>query len=215
MDTVVLKKYTFYFLILVYISGSIGFVLNSEFFSPFTPYTLLFTCFVYLLHQSAKNSSFFVSFFVIALLGYLVEVIGVQTGFIFGAYKYGNALGIKLLQVPLIISINWAMLICSGIITVARFVTNKFLVLAIASVLVTAIDLLIEQVAPNLDFWYFDTGIAQLHNYIGWLSVAFILPFFLYNTILKGNRKVALTVLILQIIFFTTLFLFYSYGNSH
>lgn len=203
-----LKKYSLYFLILVYISGSIGFILNPEFFSPFTPYTLLFTCFVFLLHQPKKNNSFFLSFIVIAILGYLIEVIGVKTGLIFGKYKYGDGLGVKLLEVPLIISINWAILICAGIIMVSRFFRNKFLVLAISSILVTSIDLIIEQVAPTLDFWCFNTGIATLHNYIGWLSVAFILPYFLYDKILKGNIKIALIVLILQIIFFTSLFLF-------
>src|SRR5689334_23098853 len=35
------------------------------------------------------------------------EVIGVATGAIFGAYSYGEVLGFKLLEVPLIIGLNW------------------------------------------------------------------------------------------------------------
>lgn len=202
------KSYFLYFLILVYISGSIGFVLNPTFFSPFSPYTLLLTCFVFLIHSPLADKKFLVAFFSIAFLGFIVEVIGVKTGLIFGKYSYGDGLGIKLLEVPLIISINWAMLICAGTIVVSRIFANKIAVLSVAALLVTGIDLLIEQVAPKLDFWLFDGGFPSLHNYFGWIGVAFCTSYFFYPTIIKGNRTVSLILLILQIIFFTSLFIF-------
>ncbi len=205
---VLTKKYLLYFLLLVYFSGSIGFVIKPDFFRPFTPYTLLFTCFVYLVHQPIENKTFLKSFFIIAFLAYIVEVIGVRTGFIFGHYNYGNSLGIKFLNVPLIISFNWALLISAGIITMSHFFANKYLVLGLAALLVTAIDLIIEQVAFKLDFWQFEHNLAGLHNYTGWYCVAFILPYFFYDNIIKGNRSISLIVLILQIVFFTTLLLF-------
>ncbi|MBC7524312.1 MAG: carotenoid biosynthesis protein [Flavobacterium sp.] len=202
------KSYFLYFLILVYVSGCIGFVLNPSFFSPFTPYTLLLTCFVFLIHSPLENKKNIFSFFSIALLGFIIEVIGVKTGLIFGKYSYGNGLGYKLLDVPLIISINWAILICAGIITVNRIFANKLTVLSVAALLVTGIDLLIEQVAPKLDFWQFKNGLPGLHNYLGWIGVAFFISYFFYPNIIKGNRTVSLIVLILQIIFFTALFIF-------
>jgi putative membrane protein len=138
----------------------------------------------------------------------MIEVIGVKTGFIFGKYSYGNGLGYKLLEVPLIISINWAILICAGIRIVSSIFANKITVLAVAALLVTGIDLLIEQVAPKLDFWQFEGGLPSLHNYLGWIGVAFFTSYFFYPTIIKGNRKVSFIILILQIIFFTSLFIF-------
>ncbi|MCA6422983.1 MAG: carotenoid biosynthesis protein [Flavobacterium sp.] len=202
------KSYFLYFLILVYISGSIGFVVNPPFFSPFTPYTLLLTCFVFLIHSPLADKKFIFAFFSVAFLGFIIEVIGVKTGLIFGKYSYGNGLGIKLLEVPLIISINWAMLIFAGITTVSRIFANKITVLIVASLVVTGIDLLIEQVAPKLDFWQFEGGLPGLHNYLGWIGVAFFTSYFFYPTIIKGNRTVSLIILILQIIFFTSLFIF-------
>jgi putative membrane protein len=204
-----IKNFLLYFLILVYVSGSIGFVLNPSFFSPFTPFTLLFTTLVFLIFQPIKDSKFILSFFAIALLGYWAEVIGVKTGLIFGSYTYGNSLGIKVLEVPLVISINWSLLICASIITIKRFLNNKWLVLLTASVLITLIDLLIEQVAYKLDFWSFGQGLPGIHNYIGWICVAFASPLFFYNSIIKGNYRISLIILILQIIFFTSLYLFY------
>lgn len=203
------KNYLLYFLILVYVSGSIGFVMNPPFFSPFTPFTLLFTSFVFLIFQPRKSSKFIITFLAIAFLGYLAEVIGVKTGLIFGNYNYGNSLGYKLFDVPLVISINWALLICASIITIKKFFDNKWIVLLLAAILITLIDLLIEQVAFKLDFWSFAAGLPGLHNYIGWLAVAFFTPLFFYETIIKGHFKVSLIILILQIIFFSSLFLFY------
>ncbi|MFE3866949.1 carotenoid biosynthesis protein [Flavobacterium sp. LS2P90] len=202
------KSYFLYFLILVYISGSIGFVVNPSFFSPFTPYTLLLTCFVFLIHSPLSDKKFIIAFFSIASLGFIIEVIGVKTGLIFGKYSYGDGLGYKFLNVPLVISINWAMLICAGIIVVSRIFANKITVLAVASLLVTLIDLLIEQVAPKLNFWQFEGGLPDLQNYLSWIGVAFFTSYFFYPTIIKGNRKVSLIILILQIIFFTFLFIF-------
>jgi putative membrane protein len=202
------KSYFLYFLILVYVSGSIGFVVNPSFFSPFTPYTLLLTCFVFLIHSPLADKKFIFAFFSIAFLGFIIEVIGVKTGFIFGKYSYGNGLGYKLLEVPLIISINWAILICAGIKIVSSIFVNKIKVLILAALLVTGIDLIIEQVAPKLDFWQFENGLPGLHNYLGWIGVAFFISYFFYPFIIKGNRTVSLIILILQIIFFTSLFIF-------
>jgi putative membrane protein len=202
------KSYLLYFLILVYISGSIGFVVNPAFFSPFTPYTLLLTCLVFLIHSPLADKKFLIAFFSIAFLGFIIEVIGVKTGLVFGKYSYGDGLGFKLLDVPLIISINWAMLIFAGIRIVCSIFANKIVSLVVAALLVTLIDLVIEQVAPKLDFWQFEGGLPGLHNYIGWIGVAFFTSYFFYPTIIKGNRSVSLIILILQIIFFTSLFIF-------
>jgi putative membrane protein len=203
------KNYLLNFLILVYVSGSIGFLFNPAFFGPFTPFTLLFTSFVFLIFQPLKETKFLISFFAVSLLGFLVEVVGVKTGLIFGKYSYGNSLGYQLFEVPLIISINWALLIFASIIVIRKFLINKWLVLLVAALLITLIDLLIEQVAFKLDFWSFSSGLPGLHNYLGWIGVAFFTPLFFYDTIIKGNYKVSLIILFLQIIFFTSLYFFY------
>jgi bisanhydrobacterioruberin hydratase len=202
------KSYFLYFLILVYVSGSIGFVVNPTFFSPFTPYTLLFTCFVFLIHQPISDKKYISAFFFIAVLGYIIELIGIKTGLLFGNYSYGNGLGFKLFNVPLIISINWAMLICAGIVAVNKVFRNKFIVISVTALVVTFIDLIIEQVAQKLDFWQFEGGLPGLHNYLGWIGVVFFTSYIFYPAIIKGNSLVSSIVLILQIIFFTSLLIF-------
>ena len=67
------------------------------------------------------------------------------------------------------------------------------------------LDLLIEPIAPILDFWVFEGGEAPLQNYIGWTAVAlFLQAFFHYfNITIKGWFSHQLYLL--QIIFFTVL----------
>jgi putative membrane protein len=54
-----------------------------------------------------------------------LEVVGVKTGLIFGEYKYGSTLGIKLFEVPLIIGFNWVFVIL-GSISISRLITKMF-----------------------------------------------------------------------------------------
>ena len=100
------------------------------------------------------------------------------------------------------------MLICAGIVTVSKFFRNKFVVISVTALVVTFIDLIIEQVAQKLDFWQFEGGLPGLHNYLGWIGVVLFTSYIFYPAIIKGHSKVSSIVLILQIIFFTSLLIF-------
>ena len=63
------------------------------------------------------------------LTGMITEILGVQWGWIFGNYQYGDALGYKVLGVPLLIGVNWALLtIITGAIA-QQFYQNLFIYL--------------------------------------------------------------------------------------
>jgi len=200
------RTYALYFLILVYVSGSIGFVYNPSFFLPFTPFTLLLTCFVFLCYQPLKKKTFIFAFAGIALVGFVSEVIGVKTGLVFGNYYYGHALGIKLLGVPLTISINWALLATASILVSTYIFKNKWMIAFSSAMIATSIDFLIEQLAPRLDFWYFSGGMAGLHNYIGWFFVSFVAALLFQHDLKSGDKKISLIILGLQLLFFGVIY---------
>ncbi|WP_317899195.1 carotenoid biosynthesis protein [Aurantibacillus circumpalustris] len=202
-----LRKYLLYFLILVYVSGAIGLLIQPSFFIPFTPYTLSLTCIVFLIYQPLSKLNFVLGFLCIAIIGFASEVIGVKTGFVFGDYHYGSTLGYKLLGVPLVISLNWALLVTCGIILTKSLTSNKALNALCSAGLITVIDLLIEQLAPSLDFWHFKTGFAGIHNYLGWFIISFITSFLLQNYVGSGNKKTAYIILVLQVFFFGFMYL--------
>ena len=204
---VLVKKYLLYFLILVYISGAIGFLFNPGFFAPFTPLTLAFTCFVFLIHQPLNNLNYTLSFIGLAVVGFVAEVIGVKTGVVFGNYYYGNALGYKVLGVPLVISLNWGLLINIGVL-VATYLSKKPLLIAtLAAFIITGVDLLIEQVASQMDYWHFSNGIAGIQNYIGWFIISFFTSWLLQKHLVKGDKKNALVFLLLQLFFFGLIYI--------
>jgi len=68
-------------------------------------------------------------------------------------------------------------------------------------------DLILEQVAPKLDMWQFDSGIAPLKNYIAWfiISILFHTIFQLFK--ISTKNSLASTILIAQILFFGILLL--------
>lgn len=201
------KKYLLYFLILIYVSGAIGFLFNPGFFAPFTPLTLAFTCFVFLIHQPLNNLNYTLSFMGLAAVGFVAEVIGVKTGVVFGNYYYGNALGYKVLAVPLVISLNWALLINIGVL-VATYLSKKPLLIAtLAAFIITGVDLVIEQVASQMDYWHFSNGIAGIQNYIGWFIISFFTSWLLQKHLVKGDKKIALVFLLLQLFFFGLIYI--------
>jgi putative membrane protein len=54
----------------------------------------------------------------IAVAGFFIEAIGVNTGLIFGNYVYKTTLGWKFLETPLIIGVNWILLTCSVVYSI-------------------------------------------------------------------------------------------------
>ena len=104
-----------------------------------TPINILILLVLFYWANDYRKKSFIFTLTLIFLFGFLVEFIGVQYKFIFGDYSYGNALGLKIFQTPLIIGVNWInlSLACFGISSF--FVRNNFLVALIACV-VTFLD---------------------------------------------------------------------------
>lgn len=195
------------FLVLVYISGSIGFFINPSFFKPFTWFTLIITCLVFLIHQPVNQPKYLLSFLCLAAFGFSMELLGIDTGMIFGTYHYGNSLGPKFEEVPIIISLNWALLINSGVLLAGYFFEHRLATAFLAAILVVLIDVCMEHIAPLMDMWYFEGGMAGIHNYIGWFCIAFPTSYILHDTFKQGNKKVALVIITLQLLTFGSVYL--------
>jgi putative membrane protein len=162
---------------------------------------------VFLIHQPLNNLNYTLSFIGLAVVGFVAEVIGVKTGVVFGNYYYGNALGYKVLGVPLVISLNWGLLINIGVL-VATYLSKKPLLIAtLAAFIITGVDLLIEQVASQMDNWHFSNGIAGIQNYIGWFIISFFTSWLLQKHLVKGDKKIALVFLLLQLFFFGLIYI--------
>ena len=143
---------------------------------------------------------------VVYCLGFLIELIGVNTGLVFGGYTYGKALGIKLWATPLMIGVNWMILVYSAGVFLEQFKLKSSVLFAILGALIlTAIDFLIEPVAVRFDYWSWNEGIIPVQNYIGWYLFSFLLFMLFRKMNFKKENKAAILLLFVQALFFLIL----------
>ena len=190
---------------LFHVSGILGIIYgDSEWFISATPLNLSIN-FALLVINCNSHKWFFHMVILGFLTGMITEILGVQRGWIFGDYQYGDALGYKILGVPVLIGVNWALLTIITAAIAQQFYENLFMRIVIGVCLMIFLDLLIEPIAPVLDFWAFEGGDAPLQNYFGWTAVALFLQSIFHYFRIEVKGWFPNQLYLLQIIFFTVL----------
>ncbi|MEM0542586.1 carotenoid biosynthesis protein [Flavobacterium sp. j3] len=206
LDT--LKKYKFsisiMLLIAFYVSGLIGILSNSQTidFLSLTPLNLIVNMALLLVNHENGNLKQWFIFLFIGVMGFLVELVGVNTGVIFGEYTYGETLGWKFVETPLIIGVNWIMLTYAVVYTVGNRVNNTILKALICATILVALDFLIEPVAIAYDFWTWKNISIPIKNYIAWFCIGFVFCYVLSYFKKETKNSLAPFLLLLQFIFF-------------
>jgi len=198
-------------LLIFYAIGTIGIILNPLNFARLTPLNLLLTMVAVMWMHPVKNIFFFVQLLFLFFASYSLEYVGVNTGLIFGKYTYGESLGIKIGNTPLLIGINWIIVIYSSLHLVQtaskklNIKVNALTAAAIGGLLMVILELLIEQVAPKLDFWAFENLEVPLQNYTAWFFFGFTFCFWLIKSGLISDNPIGWRVYIIQMVFFAIL----------
>lgn len=202
------------FLVIFFSVGVSGIIIpySRDFFIHLTPLALIIS-FISLaaFHQPVHLKKELLVFSTIFLMGFVIEAVGVNTGKIFGSYTYGKGLGIKLFNTPLVIGLNWVMLIyCSAAITNEMKMPVAVKILT-ASLLMVFYDAVMEQVAPGISMWNFSGENIPLSNYAAWFIIAILLHLFLRLTKLKIMNRMAGFVFIVQSVFFIILGIYFKF----
>ena len=200
-----------FILSVLYTVGVIGILLPlHEQFVRLTPLNLLVSLgLVLFFHPHWKRSTWLLLLLCFGF-GFGMELLGVQTGLVFGDYSYGQTLGWKIWETPLMIGFNWVMLVyCSGV-TVNHFLVkhSPWLKTTLAATLMVLLDILIEPIAIRYDFWSWAGNEIPLQNYLAWFGIAFVLLRIFFYIEERTNNKVAIALFILQFLFFGILNLF-------
>ncbi len=196
-----------YFILVLCITGSVGLSipLTRDIFILLTPFYLLTAMLVLFYFHREWNRKIILYLISIATLGYFLEVAGVNTGKIFGVYQYGNALGIKLFQTPLLIGLNWLMLIYCAFVISDKILSNKYFKAIIGALLLLAYDIILEPIAIELDMWSWETVHVPLQNYVIWFLFSFTVLLILQYRRVAIKNPIAVYILTLQIGFFLIL----------
>lgn len=207
------EKITKILLTIFYIVGVIGIMVpfTSKYFLSLTPLTLLLTFSLLLLFHNNKFDIKTLSvFIVIYLVGFFIEMLGVQTGLIFGTYEYGSGLGPKIGGSPLIIGINWLMLTYASHSIVSKYKVDGIFKIFMGASLMLFYDVILETVAPFMDMWSFKNAPVPFQNYLVWFILALLFHGFFVFLKIDTTNKIAKTVFFIQLVFFLILCVFFK-----
>lgn len=192
--------------IALHVVGIIGLSIPEyrELFLRLTPLQLLTSLFLILAFHRGWSDVFPVFAAAAFWIGFGSEIIGIHTGYLYGDYVYGSTLGPKLWEVPIIIGVNWFILVyLTG--TIFHKVPNDYYAAFLGAAAMTAIDYIMEPVAVALDMWYWKFEIIPWSNYAGWFGVAFLIHLIFRKANFQKGNELANILLLCMILFFAIL----------
>ncbi len=193
-------------IVLWYLVGIAGFMIRplQPLFQKLTPFGMVMAATLLMFFHETKDRKSALIFSGIILFGFVIELIGVNTQAIFGFYMYGDSLGPKLWNTPIVIGLNWLVLIYC-ISSLAKPIRNTWYFPLIGAATMVAFDWLMEPVAIATNMWYWASGLIPDKNYIDWFLVSGVL--FLMIRILKVeiNNRIAGILFAMQVVFFLAL----------
>ncbi len=207
--------------LLFHISGAIGILFTpyKAWFIANTPLNLLIMLVLLIWLQPKKNLAFFLFFAIAFLVGMGTEIIGVNTGKLFGHYHYGTVMGTKLNGVPFLIGINWFVVVfCSGTIVAKLndWMEDKYLSAGLqmppflktvsfiidGALLATLFDYNLEPVAIKLNFWQWQNNQIPLYNFVCWFIISALLLLVFKRLNFSKSNHFAIHLFIIQSLFF-------------
>lgn len=196
------------FVLIFYSVGIMGFLIpwTHDVFLAIIPYALLLSSYLLGIYHNSFSGKDVVVFSAIALLGFMVEVAGVKTGAIFGNYVYGDALGPKVLDTPLLISINWLFLTYAAYSISQRVSERWYVQVLLTPTLMLLYDLVLEQIAPLMDMWSWENSVVPFKNYLAWWVIGLVFTFSLRFFRVEVKNPLALILFFTQFLFFVILF---------
>jgi putative membrane protein len=134
-----------------------------------------------LVHRGATWTAGYVA--VTAVGGLVAEAVGTATGFPFGQYDYADSLGPRLLDVPVVVPLAWAMFAYPCLVVGQRLARSALGAAAVGGLALAAWDLFLDPQMVEAGHWRFTDVTATLpgapgipvSNYLGWLLVAWLM----------------------------------------
>lgn len=205
------QPHALWIMILFHLVGLLGIVfIDVDFFAGLSALNLLLSCILLFIDDEGPQKEFWQLFLLCFGLGYIVELIGITTGFPFGQYQYGENLGPLLFDVPLIIGLNWFLITMgAGFVSQELFSSRWARIVAAASLMVF-VDFWIEPVADDLSFWRWGTewdypDYVPLYNYMGWFVVSVTMQYFFQRFMRLHINNLAIRYFFIVLTFFILL----------
>ena len=194
--------------ILFHLVGLVGFCVPplQPLFKQLVPYHLLLMLLVIILSHKWLDAKFFVFVILIATVGFTAEWLGVHKYWLFGDYSYGPTLGYKLFDIPLLIGVNWFLLVYGvGVAMQHSRLKSGLMRIILGAAILVLLDLLIEPVAIRFDYWTWQSANIPLKNYGCWFGLSILLLGLFELFGFKKQNLAAPVLLVTQFLFFGVL----------
>lgn len=200
-------------LIIFHLIGAIGTLIPDirAVVVPFTPANLLISGLLLVALHQGSYKPLALYLFLVCSIGYGVEVLGIHTAFPFGSYRYGNTLGWKLLDVPLIIGVNWFLLSYSFGMLSAGLKCSQWIQWTLAALGMTLLDVIIEPSAIFLNYWSWAGGHIPLQNYIAWFFISFGMQVIFTRLLSRSSNPLSAALVVAQTLYFLILLIFINF----
>ena len=182
--------------------------LTRPLFRALTPWSLILSFAAILLFQKEWSLRLGIAFLAVFLATLMIEIIGVNTGVLFGSYAYGPAFGPRILHTPILIGLNWLILIYCSAAIVNHHLRHSLIRLLAASMLMVAYDLILEYVAPIMGMWSWDTPYPGIRNFLMWFGVALLMHLIFQLLGIQIRNKPARYLFFVQMLFFCVIAIF-------
>lgn len=212
--------------IILFSVGVVGHIFLKDIMLLLTPIVLLFVNIsaIFLLFrfqnkENLKSNIIIIAIILVATL--IIEIIGEKYGIIFGDYSYGDVLSygfLEVMNVPIVISINWLIVIISSTTLATKLIHIKELQALATGIIAVVFDYAMEPVAIHLNYWFwndasgFSTDIIPIQNYIAWFIISSIFSYIIVKSKLKINANFLLYIFFAELFFFQLLNLLFKIG---
>jgi bisanhydrobacterioruberin hydratase len=206
-------------LILIHLIGFFG--INSDyhlFFLNLSSLNLLVSAFIIFFNEKLPCKLYLTLY----LFFYGVEWLGVYSGWPFGTYFYAETFGVKVFEIPLIIGLNWLLLLHTSQEVATKFIEslslkifdlntrigvqqqfNSMFKASLVGTLMLAIDYLIEPRAAKLNYWHWLNDVIPMNNYLAWWLIGFFCSLTLsFAKSPRSSFSVAFSYLVILVMFF-------------
>ncbi|NMC40714.1 MAG: carotenoid biosynthesis protein [Bacteroidales bacterium] len=204
------------FMVYFYLVGLAGTIIpfTRPLFLLIFPFAILLSLAVLMLFpENASGRKVWIMTAVIAVSGFVVEVAGVATGKIFGSYSYGQTLGPKLFETPLMIGVNWALLVLATASITERLKINVLFRISTAAAMMMVYDIFLEITADKLDMWYWKGEGVPVRNYVAWFVIAFIMHALLKLAGIRITFRSDIPVISSQVAYFILLSVWFTFAS--
>ena len=193
-------------IIVWYLVGIAGFIIQPlrQLFQQMTPVGMVMATALLMYYHEPRNLKSWLVFAGIVVICFVAEVIGVNTHLLFGNYQYGIALGLKLWNTPLVIGLNWLVLIYC-ISALAKGIRDRWYFPLTGACTMVAFDWLMEPVATATGMWNWADGNIPMKNYMDWFLISVFLFLMIRFLKVEFNNRFAGLIFVMQVVFFLAL----------